>query len=157
VSAQPVYIVVNSHSPDETEALGRRIGARLRQGDVVVLLGPLGAGKTVLARGIAEGAGARGYVASPSFVVVREYDGPVRIYHADLYRLERSADIVDLGLAEFADRGVLLVEWAEREPDLVANASLRIDCGFGARETDRVVTLRAPAALAGRLEGVGRV
>lgn len=74
---------VRTRSARATEALGERIGRRLRPGDVVALVGPLGAGKTVLARGLARGAGARGYVASPSFVIVREYAGPIPVRHVD--------------------------------------------------------------------------
>lgn len=150
-------IVVESHSPEDTETLGRRLGARLLPGDVVALIGPLGAGKTVLARGVAEGAGAQGYIASPSFVVVREYDGPVRIYHADLYRLERAEDVFHLGLDEYTERGALVVEWADRAPDLLPAAHIRIEFALGARETERHIVLSAPAALADRLHDVDEV
>src|SRR5207245_10212466 len=78
---------IETSSPEETEALGRRLGGLLRAGDVIALSGDLGAGKTVLARGIAAGAGAAGHVASPPFTFLREYHGPLPLFPADLSRL----------------------------------------------------------------------
>lgn len=146
---------VTTSSPSATEALGRRLGARLRAGDVVALVGPLGAGKTVLARGIAEGAGARGGIASPSFVIVREYPGPVRVYHADLYRLEGAAEVAELGLDELAAQGILIVEWADRAGALLPGPAIRVVCDFAEGETARVFVVEAPPALAERMADLG--
>jgi tRNA threonylcarbamoyladenosine biosynthesis protein TsaE len=97
----------------ETRALGRRLASLLRAGDVVLLAGPLGAGKTVLASGIGEGLGIDDRVVSPSFVLVRHYRGLMEMVHADLYRLGSSAEVDDLDLLSEAEDGVLVVEWGE--------------------------------------------
>lgn len=108
-------MTITTTSARETEALGRRLGALLRSGDVIALSGDLGAGKTALAHGIAEGVGASGYVASPTFTLVREYSGPVPIYHVDLYRLDTPQQIEDIGLDEMLERpGIVVIEWAEK-------------------------------------------
>jgi tRNA threonylcarbamoyladenosine biosynthesis protein TsaE len=154
LTGRVVRVRVETSGPSATEALGRRLGARLRPGDVVALIGPLGAGKSVLARGIARGAGAGGYMASPSFVVVREYAGPVRVYHVDLYRLERDEDIRELGLDELASDGILVVEWADRAGGALPGPALTVACAYGDGETSRVITVAAPEALAERTAGL---
>lgn len=97
----------------DTRALGRRLASLLRAGDVVLLAGDLGAGKTVFASGIAEGLGVADQVVSPSFVLARRYEGLMGLVHADLYRLGSSAEVEDLDLIESAADGVLVVEWGE--------------------------------------------
>ena len=90
------------------------LGERLRKGDVVLLIGELGAGKTTFVRGIAQGTGSRADVASPTFQLVRIYPGRVQLAHVDLYRVENSSELRDLGLDELADRGAVVVEWGDR-------------------------------------------
>jgi len=104
-------------SADATVALGERLGPRFGTGDCVGLVGPLGAGKTVLIRGLARGLGVADerIVSSPTYVLVQEYDGRVPIFHVDLYRLALpAAELADLGLAEMLAAGVVLIEWADR-------------------------------------------
>ncbi len=100
----------------ETAVLAERLGARLRGGEVVLLYGELGAGKTAFVRGLARGVGADpGEVASPTFVLLTSYPGRLTLHHADLYRLAGNGDDVELGLEELPGAvGVLAVEWAER-------------------------------------------
>lgn len=98
---------------DSTRSLGRRLASMLHPGDVVLLKGRLGAGKTVFAGGVAEGLGVQEQVTSPSFVLARWYDGLLPLVHADLYRLGSSAEIEDLDLPDEAAGGVLLVEWGD--------------------------------------------
>jgi tRNA threonylcarbamoyladenosine biosynthesis protein TsaE len=101
-------------SPAETEAAGEKFGRELRQGDLVLLAGDLGAGKTTFVRGVARGAGSSAHVASPTFQLVRVYAGPLQIAHVDLYRLEVGSELEDLGLEELLDQGAVLVEWGDR-------------------------------------------
>ena len=101
-------------SPAETEEAGARLGKRLREGDVVLLTGELGAGKTTFVRGVASGTGSKAPVASPTFQLIRIYPGRVQLAHVDLYRVENSAELRDLGLDELAENGAVVVEWGDR-------------------------------------------
>ena len=101
-------------SSSQTEAAGQRLGERLRSGDVVLLTGELGAGKTTFVRGVARGTESPAPVTSPTFQLVRIYPGRVQLAHVDLYRIENNAELSDLGLDELADQGAVVVEWGER-------------------------------------------
>lgn len=101
-------------SPAETERAGTLLGERLRRGDVVLLVGELGAGKTTFVRGVARGTGSSSDVASPTFQLVRIYPGRLQLAHVDLYRVESSSELRDLGLDELADAGAVVVEWGDR-------------------------------------------
>ena len=101
-------------SPAETEEAGRRLGERLRAGDVILLTGELGAGKTTFVRGVARGTSSAAPVASPTFQLVRVYAGRVQLAHVDLYRIENNAELSGLGLEELADQGAVIIEWGDR-------------------------------------------
>jgi tRNA threonylcarbamoyladenosine biosynthesis protein TsaE len=101
-------------SEGETEAAAERLSAQLQLGDLLLLTGPLGAGKTTFVRGLARGVGSSAHVSSPTFQLVRIYPGRLQLAHVDLYRLEASAEIAVLGLDELLDQGVVAVEWGER-------------------------------------------
>ena len=104
-----------SKSADETIALGKQIGKALKPNDVVCLTGDLGAGKTTLIQGIAEGCGVKDYVTSPTFIIINEYQGRLSFFHFDLYRLNDVFEIEDLGVEEYFERGgVCVIEWAEK-------------------------------------------
>lgn len=96
------------------EALGTRIAARLRPGDVVALSGPLGSGKTTLARSVIAALGHRGEVPSPTFTILETYDLELPLVHADFYRLERPREAEELGLDDYRDGAALLAEWPEK-------------------------------------------
>jgi tRNA threonylcarbamoyladenosine biosynthesis protein TsaE len=114
--------VIYTHSEGETVAAGRDLGRRLRAGDVVLLTGPLGAGKTAFARGLADGIGADpDDVSSPTFTIVQEYRGRVRVQHVDLYRLSPN-EVDDLGLDDLLEDAVLAVEWPDRWRNAPAGA-----------------------------------
>lgn len=101
-------------SPEETEAAGEQLGQRLRRGDLVLLKGELGAGKTTFVRGMARGTGSPARVASPTFQLVRIYPGRMQLAHVDLYRLEVDDEVRDVGLDELLDTGAVVVEWGDR-------------------------------------------
>ena len=107
-----------SRSEADTSGVGREIAAKLRPGDVVLLYGDLGAGKTAFTKGLAEGLGvSRDEVSSPTFTIMQEYrGGRLPLFHVDLYRLNDPREIDDLGLEEIAADGVLAIEWAEKVP-----------------------------------------
>ena len=120
--------MIRVHCPDaaSTRAAGRRLSGLLRPGDVVLLAGDLGAGKTVFAGGIGDGLGVEDPVVSPTFVLVRHYRGLMPMTHADIYRLGSSAELEDLDLpAESAD-GVLVVEWGDAASQAFADDHLLV-------------------------------
>jgi tRNA threonylcarbamoyladenosine biosynthesis protein TsaE len=125
-------LVVSTRSAARTRALGRRLAKLLRAGDVVLLQGQLGAGKTTLAQGIGAGLGIDGPMRSPTFVLLAEHVPPesaargLKLFHADLYRLDGPAAVDDLALEEQARSGVLLVEWPERGLDVLPSQHLLV-------------------------------
>ncbi len=111
-----------THSEEETRAIGRQLADMLPDRGVVLLAGDLGAGKTTLTKGIVEGRGAATAddVSSPTFTLIHEYGNPVSVYHVDLYRLETEQEARRLGLDDlFEQEGLVLIEWGERFPDLM--------------------------------------
>src|SRR3984893_3970410 len=122
----PPASAVTTRSPAETPAVGRRLGKVVVAGDVLLLEGPLGAGKTVLVQGLASGLGCAGEVASPTFVLVHQHQGRLELVHADLFRLEQRREVEALGLLELSADGVLALEWADRAPWLRAPGAARL-------------------------------
>lgn len=101
-------------SAGQTEAVGEELGRKLSAGDLLLLQGDLGAGKTTFVRGLARGLGVTDAVQSPTFQLVRIYRGRLQLAHVDLYRLEGSRELGDLGLGDLLDEGVVAVEWGDR-------------------------------------------
>ena len=120
---------MTTHSAEETRRLGEKIAAELRAGDVILLEGPLGAGKSELARGIARGLGVTETVTSPSFTILNVYDsGRIPLYHFDWYRLESAEELYELGMEEYlGGDGVALVEWPGRCPEALPADFLMIE------------------------------
>lgn len=138
----------------DTERLGRAVGERLRPGDVVVLSGPLGAGKTVLARGIGTGLGVRGPVTSPTFVIAREHPTlpggrGVPLVHVDAYRLGGMAELDDLDLDTDLLAAAVVVEWGEGIAERLADEHLliRLQRPSGAGDDTRIAQLHGPERL----------
>jgi tRNA threonylcarbamoyladenosine biosynthesis protein TsaE len=129
-------------SPEQTQEIGRRLGKLAQPGDVILLVGKLGAGKTCLAQGIAWGLGINDYAVSPSFVLVRELYGRLPLYHMDFYRLDNIEEIAELGLDEyFYGRGVSVVEWAEKALSLLPPENLLIEMEY-VDESERRLRLK---------------
>lgn len=116
-----------SHNVIETEALGRRLAAHLQAGDVVAFFGDLGAGKTAFTRGLAAGLGCTGRVTSPTFTIVNEYDGPVPLFHFDMYRLSGEEELFDIGWEDYLSRGgICAVEWSEQVAGALPPEAVRV-------------------------------
>ena len=119
-----------TNAPEETEALGEKLGKLLRPGTVLAYLGDLGAGKTAFTRGLARGLGCRETVTSPTYTIVNEYlGGRLPLFHFDMYRLSSSDDLWDIGWEDYLDRqGVCAVEWSENVPEAMTGAlTVRIE------------------------------
>ena len=120
-------IEIDCPSPEDTRALARRLASLIRPGDVLLLKGRLGAGKTVFAGGIAEGLGVQEQVTSPTFVLARRYEGFMPLIHADVYRIGSSAEIEDLDLLDEAAQGALVVEWGDVVDGRLGDDSLLVE------------------------------
>ena len=122
---------VTTYSPEATQKLGICLGMLARPGDVYLLVGNLGAGKTCLTQGIAWGLGINEHALSPSFVLIRELKGRLPLYHVDLYRLNQLEEVADIGLDDyFYGKGVSVVEWADKAMELLPaeNLMVKISC-----------------------------
>jgi len=125
------HLELISHSPEETQRFGIRIGELAKPGDIFLLVGGLGTGKTCLVQGIAWGLGIKEYAASPSFVVIRELYGRLPLYHIDLYRLNHIEEIVELGLDDYLyGNGVCVMEWAEKGLSVLPTEHLLIQISY---------------------------
>lgn len=141
----------------DTQAIAERLGRLLAAGDVLALVGPLGAGKTTFVQGLARGVGVPPdrHVASPTFALVNEHPGRVPLVHADLYRIEDARELAELGLTDAFDRAAVVIEWLDRFPDAAPAERLEIVIAFapgdartltftptGARATALIASLR---------------
>src|SRR5437762_750619 len=138
-----------TESDEETRALGEALGRRLGPGDVVCLQGPLGAGKTTLAQGIARGLEVEDVVNSPTFTLVQEYAGRLPVYHLDVYRLSGPEEAVDLALDEMLTAGgVVMIEWPERIVSLLPPDRLEVTLELHGEARRLTVSARGPRAAA---------
>jgi tRNA threonylcarbamoyladenosine biosynthesis protein TsaE len=148
-------VTFESQSPEETAALGERLGRILEAGDVVSLTGELGAGKTCLVQGLARGLGvpADRRISSPTFTIVNEHFGRLKLYHVDLYRLEERRELEEIGLADYLEGGgVAVVEWFERFPELRPPDRIDVTLEITGDESRRITASATGAQSAKRLE-----
>ena len=145
-------LVVETHTAEQTQEFGRRLGSLSDIGSLYLLRGTLGAGKTTLTQGLAWGAGAMGYAHSPTCVSVKEYAGRFPIYHVDLYRVEGgNLEAHDLGFEEMLEKGACVVEWPEMAEDIFPGEHLSIHIDFGEGTEDRKLQVQAHGARYERL------
>src|SRR4030042_1317372 len=131
MNAEMTVIKLISHSQEQTQRLGIRLGELAQAGDVLLLTGNLGSGKPCLTQGLAWRLGVKEYAFSPSFVIMREYHGRLTLYHLDFYRLDRIEEIADLGLDEYLyGKGVCVVEWAENGMAVLPEKNFLINLSY---------------------------
>ena len=131
-----------TQSPEATERLGEALASAVQTGDVILLEGPLGAGKTRFVMGLARGLACKARVRSPTFGLVHEYHGRLILAHLDLYRLD-SAEAAGLGLEEIAQRAAVVVEWGEKLPRPWRDDALTLTFALGGGEQERTIAAHA--------------
>ena len=134
---------VITRSPDETEAAAARLARHVHRGDLVLLSGQMGSGKTTFVRGLARGMGTSADVMSPTFQLVRIYAGPIFLAHVDLYRVADARELADLGLDELLDQGAVVVEWGDRLPEVDA---VRVTLEVLDQDRRRLLIAEAPSS-----------
>ncbi len=132
-----------THSANETRSLGEALSKNLRPGDVLVLRGDMGAGKSELTRGIARGLGISGPIASPTFTILQAYDsGRLPLYHFDWYRINDSEELYEIGAEEYLlGDGISVVEWPDKAPELLPDRHLQISLRPGAGDDERIIEI----------------
>lgn len=136
-------IHARTKSVDDTRALAQELASLARPGDLVLLSGGLGAGKTAFAQGFARGLGVQDPVTSPAFVLVRPYEGRIPMVHLDVYRLDHLQELVDLGISELLDEdAVTLIEWGDVVTPALPSDFLEVRLEPGESDDERIVQLR---------------
>ncbi len=119
---------IRTVSAEETVELGAKLGKLLKKGDIVCLNGDLGAGKTAFTSGIAKALGICGYITSPTFTIVNEYEGTIPFYHFDVYRIADPEEMFEIGFEEYLeDRGAVVIEWAELIESILPDQYISVD------------------------------
>ncbi len=142
-----------SHSPEQTRALGKKIGQLMVNGTILALYGDLGSGKTVLVQGLAAGLDVPDtcYVTSPTYTLINEYPGRLPLFHVDLYRLNEALDMEEIGLYDiFRENNIIAIEWAERLADDLPRDYLALDFTI-ISDISRKISILAHGAAPGRL------
>ena len=135
-----------SRSPEETESIGEKLSKQLHGGSVVAYRGGLGMGKTAFTRGLARGLGCLERVTSPTFTIVNEYHGDLPLFHFDMYRLDSSDALFDIGWDDYLARGgVCAVEWSENVADALPEDTIYVTITRGEAENDRIIRMEGGA------------
>ena len=134
---------ITTHSADETQALGQKLASRLAPGDVIAYFGDLGAGKTAFTRGLAQGLGITDPVTSPTYTIVNEYrSGRLPLFHFDMYRLDSSDALFDIGWEDYLERGgICIVEWSENVADAMPADAVTVTIERGSGDDERIITV----------------
>ena len=136
-------IVATTGSVDETRSLAAAVAELAQPGDLILLVGDLGAGKTAFVQGFGRALGIEEAITSPTFILARSYDGRLRLHHLDVYRLEQLAEVIDLALPELLDSGdVTLIEWGDAIMPALPADYLEVRLTFGDGDDDRTLELR---------------
>ena len=132
---------IQTHSPEETEAVGRKLAVQLQPGDVLAYYGDLGAGKAAFTRGLAAGLGVTEPVTSPTYTIVNEYlSGRLPLFHFDMYRLGSADELFDIGWEDYlAQGGVCAVEWSENAQGALEQPYIKVDIRRGDSDSQRVI------------------
>ena len=147
-----------TRSPEETHAIGRIVGEHAAEGDVVLLTGELGTGKTCLTQGILHGLGSDDLARSPTFVLIAEHRGRMPLYHMDLYRVGSIEQAEVLGIEEYLEGdGLTVVEWADNVPGIFPDDSLRIHIELASECERRLSFMAGTEGSAGMIEAVSQV
>jgi tRNA threonylcarbamoyladenosine biosynthesis protein TsaE len=155
----PESVAARTTSVDETRKLGAALAELCRPGDVVLLAGDLGAGKTALTQGLGAALGVEEPITSPTFVLARQYDGRLALHHIDVYRLDQLDEVYDVGLPEMLDEGaVILIEWGDAVATSLPADYLEVRLTFGDHDDERRLTFRSVGGRwRSRLPGLRRV
>ncbi len=140
--------IFRTESPEETQTLGEELGKKLKPGHVIALIGNLGTGKTCLTQGIARGVGIapNEVVNSPSYILINEYNGSIPIYHIDLYRVETSEEISELGLDEYVDGdGICIIEWADRMENVLPDTCIKVHISWEDENSRSIIIEHFPS------------
>ena len=152
-------VVATTASVDETRELAAALSSLARPGDVIVLAGDLGAGKTAFVQGFGRGLGVADRITSPTFTLVHVYEGRLPVHHLDVYRLGQLSEALDLGLPEMLDDGgVVLIEWGDAILPVLPHDFLEVRVTFGPEDDDRYLAFQAVGpAWAPRVDALGGV
>ncbi len=146
----------HSHSTDETIRIGRTFAKTLKRGDIVLLSGDLGTGKTHFIAGVCDSLGVRAHVASPTFTIINEYQGDhCTVVHIDLYRIATRREIQELGVEEYFDeQHICMIEWGERMSEFLPPCCIHVNLAYGEGDTDRMIVIEDADRKVERVGGI---